>query len=375
MSVFAWRRRNTRHFGEQWVPFAEVHLKSRSGRWYTFSVQVDTGAVISVVSRSVGELLGHPAADGERIELAGVDAPARRYFVQQIPTRIGDMSEFQMRVAVAEHEDVPNLLGRLDVLDRHQIDFDASLEETRLTFPWLDAHLRRIWRQLMETEATILDRWLEHPLPAGVDEAAKRFVNRADQLVAAGTGFLKLHRQFELPLIIRSLFELSVQFEYLMGDAEPRAELYLEYAHVTKHRKTQAWRDLPGPIGEHLRASSLRLEGEKRNLAEYNRVKSKFPMPKKQNQVRRHWYPGTLRDLASEVGRTAEYDAVYGLYSAWAHGDPWTSDDLELGHGGLMELCFNWARILILIANEKKIILSGDAYRVLESLAKGFTTD
>ncbi len=374
MNAFAWRRRTTRHFGEQWVPFAEINLQSASGRWHAFSVQVDTGAVISVVPRSAAELLGVDPEKGESIDLAGVGAPPRHYVIHRFNARIGDMPQFEMRVAVADCEDVPSLLGRLDVLDRFQIDLDVSLEKTRISPSWLEEDDRLAWRHCMSAEATILRGFSNHPLPGRADEAATRFINRADQLVDAGAGLLKLHLDFELPLIVRSLFELSVQFEYLMRDPEPRAELYLEYEHITKHRTMEAWVDMPGPIGDHLRASPRRAEGEKQNRAEYDRVCDQYSVKPNSTKARMHWYAGSLRDLANELGRTAEYAAVYGLYSAWAHGDPWTAGLLKIGDGGLWHLLAYWSRILIQVADTKRIILAGEEYEGLAELAKGMTT-
>ena len=373
MSAFAWRRRMTPHFGEQWVPFAQIHLQSTSGRWYAFSVQVDTGAVISVLSRSAADLLGIRLDSGKLIELAAIGGSAQRYFVHPCAARLGAMPQFKMRTAIAEREEVPNLLGRLDVVDRFQIDLDASLEETRITPPWLDPDGRRIWRHFLDVDSAILRAWSDHRLPGRIDEAARRFVNRSEQLVAAGAGLLKLQRHFELPLVIRSLFELALQFEYLMKDAEARAALYLDFEHITKHRSVEAFVQLPGPFGDRLRASPLRDEGEKRNRAEFDRVRDQFAAKRGSRKVRRHWYPGTLRDLAKDLDRTAEYEAIYGLYSGWAHGDPWTSSLLKLEHGGLMHLYTYWARILIQVADAKKIRLSGEAYQSLVVLAKGIT--
>ena len=137
MPAFAWRQRDTRHFGKQWTPFAELDLKSSQGRWYQFSLQVDTGAVISVLPRSAAQLIGIPPNSGELIDMAGVSAPARPYLLHCVAARIGDSGEFPMRIAFAEREDVPALLGRLDVLGRFQIDLDPSLEETRIFVPHL----------------------------------------------------------------------------------------------------------------------------------------------------------------------------------------------------------------------------------------------
>ena len=60
MHVFAWRRRPTRHFGDQWVPFVELSLRSTRGRWYAFSVQVADGKEI-VLSGEAYEVLQESA--------------------------------------------------------------------------------------------------------------------------------------------------------------------------------------------------------------------------------------------------------------------------------------------------------------------------
>jgi hypothetical protein len=174
MATFAWRRRDTRHFGEQWVPFAEQFLKSTTGRWYPLSVQVDTGAVISVFPRSVCALLGADLESGERVELSGVGAQPRAYDLHKFPAKIGDLPEFPTRVAISEKEDVPSLLGRLDMMDRLQLDFDASLQETRVSNPWLNEQDQKIWQMLLDTEKQILSRWEQRPLPGRILRTLQR---------------------------------------------------------------------------------------------------------------------------------------------------------------------------------------------------------
>ncbi|MBI5866544.1 MAG: hypothetical protein HZB38_18920 [Planctomycetes bacterium] len=346
--------------------------------WRHFSLQIDTGAIITVLRRSAAALLGLELEAGDPIDLGSVGGYPHRYFVHQLEATIADLGPIPLRVAIAEIEAVPNLLGRLDVLDRVQIDLDVSLEETRFSHPWLDADDRRIWRGLIEIEATILSRWSDHPLPGRVDAAARRFVNQADSLVVGIAGLLKLHRQESLPLLIRSLFEMSVQFEYLMRDPEPRAALYLDYEHVTKRMSEQAWLKLPGAIGDRLRASPKRTEAELANKTEHDRVLPAYVSKKPGSQhPRKHWYPGTLKELALEVGRSDEYDAVYAMFSAQAHGDPWVADMLQRGNNmgpeGLWLAYGYWARLLTQIADAKKIILTNDAYKTITLLAKGIT--
>ena len=139
--------------------------------------------------------------------------------------------------------------------------------------------------------------------------------------------------------------------------------------------RCRPWARLPGPIGDQLRAFPQRIEGDKRNRAEFDRVRDGYSKKPGSDSVRPHWYPGTLRDLAQSLGRDAEYDAFYGLYSAWAHGDPWTSSLLELGNGGLVQAYAYWAQIMIKVAEAKHIILTGDAYQSLEALARGMMSE
>lgn len=375
MGTFAWRRQPTRHFGEQWVPYAELSLSATGDRWRTFSLQVDTGAAISVLRRSSADVLGLDYSGGTPIELSAVGGQALRYFVHKLSARIANLGPFELRVAIAEREDVPNLLGRLDVLDRLQIDLDVSLEETRFSAPWLDRGGRRILTELRNCEATIIAKWTTSPLPGRSDEAVRRLLNRADMLAASATGLMKLHRAQELPLLVRSLFEVSVQFEYIMLDPERRAALYLDYEHITKYLTGQAWTSLPGLVGDELRKSPLRSIADSVNEAEYRRVLPKYALPKRPDTPRSHWYDGNLRQLAAQISpvRVAEYKAIYALHSAWAHGDAWAADNLTPVGGDLWHPFAYWARLLKGIADAKKIILSSNAYEVLDELAKGLT--
>ncbi len=135
MPVFAWRNEPTRHFGEQPIPFASVGIKDPDERWRTFSLLVDSGAVISLLCRSVGELLRVPIESGRRITVTGVGRKENVVFVHQLTARVGDGPEFPARFAISTSEDVPNLLGRLDVFDRFLIAFNPSRNETRFDLP------------------------------------------------------------------------------------------------------------------------------------------------------------------------------------------------------------------------------------------------
>lgn len=111
-------------------------IKDRGERWRTFSLLVDSGAVVSLLSRSVGDLLGVPIESGRRVTLTGVGRRENEVFVHELPARIGDGPAQATRFAISMSEDVPNLLGRLDVFDRFRVDFDPARMETRFRGPF-----------------------------------------------------------------------------------------------------------------------------------------------------------------------------------------------------------------------------------------------
>ena len=58
MTVHKWRRRPTKYFGEVFVPFAHIEIESSDGRFQAFALQLDSGTVVSLLRRSVADLLG-----------------------------------------------------------------------------------------------------------------------------------------------------------------------------------------------------------------------------------------------------------------------------------------------------------------------------
>ena len=72
MPVWKWRRRPTRNFGDVWVPFAHIEIQTAEGRFQSFALQVDSGAMVSLLRRSVADLLGIQLEQGREIQLSGV---------------------------------------------------------------------------------------------------------------------------------------------------------------------------------------------------------------------------------------------------------------------------------------------------------------
>jgi hypothetical protein len=372
MAVHKWRRRDTKYFGQVWTPFAEIGIKASSGTFMPFAMQADSGAVISLLRRSAVDVLGIELQSGRKVELSAVGHGTTVAYVHGLVTRFDDGICYPVRYAISESESSPNLLGRLDVFDRLQVDFDATLDETRISAPWLDPGDRRIWEFLLDTERRILSRWAELGLPAPADTVAKQFINRGEVLLACAMGLVKLHRPHAGPLFIRTLFELAMQFEYLMQDPAERAQRYLDFAHITRHRQSQEITKNPlGPISDWIASSPQRAAGEQRNLSEYNRVLPHFE--KRPGRPWDKWFCMSVRDLADKLNWLGEYRVWYAMCCNFAHADPFSTESEvpfpTRASRITMVACFHYyARMLLRISD--KIILTSEQYDGLTKLAQ-----
>lgn len=380
MPVWKWRRRPTRNFGNVWVPFAQIAIQTTEGRFQSFALQVDSGAMVSLLRRSVADLLGIQLEQGREIRLSGVGGAHTTAFVHDLNIRFdSDIALGPTPFAIAATESVPNLLGRLGVFDRLQVDFDASLTETRITAPWLDATEREMWEFCISIEKHILQRWDEIALAPQSKNVVAKFLNRAGQLTATAAGMLKLHRDTESLLFIRAFFELSAQFEYLMDDPEERSKQFEEYGKITKrHQMRDMLDNTAGFIGRYLAESPLREEGEARVEREYQEARSQFLT--KKGKEWKNWYGRTFKDLVSTLAENSpynwktEYAIWYRQGSAWIHFDPSALGSLEaasqtFGNRNLLDSCFHYYfRMLLLVS--KELILTAEQYEVLLEYAK-----
>jgi len=105
-------------------PFAEVTLRYGENEiveWFL----IDSGADVSLISRGLGELLGFKIREGEEVkQLGGLGETKVPYLLRTLKIKIGE-KEFDARVAWSLIEDVPLILGRLDIFDK----FDVSFKE------------------------------------------------------------------------------------------------------------------------------------------------------------------------------------------------------------------------------------------------------
>lgn len=376
MGVYSWRRRRTEHFGDVWVPFAEIELQLADGGFQAFAVQIDSGAVISLLRRSVADLLGVPLERAEKIELGAVGGNRLVVFRHELVCRIDKDATLTVPFAIAEREDVPNLLGRLGVFDTLQVNFDASLHATSITEPWLNEREQIILDRLLKATRWVLPRYEARPLPGRADKAVQCLVARSGQLLDAVAGLVRQHLQGVTPPLLRSMFELSVQLEYLLQSPEVRAEDFLEFEHVSRYRLAEDInKGSQDGITRQVSQAPHRAAKVSRNKCEYERVRWRYEYTdeKCKTRVRKHWYKErSFRDLCNRLERETEYKWMYKPASAWLHIDP--LDILGKRAPGASH-AFLWAmrqraRVLLLVANAKEIQLPEDIRQILDWRSK-----
>ena len=126
--VFKYQRMKSRILGDIKRPVAKVLLRAENGDYIEFHPYIDSGADMTLLPYSFGLMLGFSEETGSIKELQGVRGIGLPVVIKEVNMRIGD-TEFQCRVAWALINDVPPLLGRLDIFDRFRITFKEVEEE------------------------------------------------------------------------------------------------------------------------------------------------------------------------------------------------------------------------------------------------------
>lgn len=103
-------------------PVALIEFQDVNGSWILKDFYIDSGADITLIPRSVGDLLGFELKQDETIEEIGGIAGKLPTVRRKVKIRIGK-NELDTEIAWALTEEVPLLLGRKDVFDTFYITF------------------------------------------------------------------------------------------------------------------------------------------------------------------------------------------------------------------------------------------------------------
>src|SRR3989338_10155421 len=123
MVEFPYKREKSNLFGTVYRPIVAVHFIDRNSEIIQL-MYIDSGADITLIPKSIGELLGFDESD-EVKEIFSVSGHKISVIIENAKMKIG-RHQFNARVAWSLHENVPLLLGRLDVFDKFIITFDES---------------------------------------------------------------------------------------------------------------------------------------------------------------------------------------------------------------------------------------------------------
>ena len=128
--VFRYRKERTRTGEIVWRPVLYLHLKSCDKNFYLFDAYIDSGADISLFTKSDCELLGYNLDEGKERFIGGISGTLIRTYEHKVQVKLGEV-EFGAKIAFAELDEVPRLLGRKSFLKKFKILFD---EENKVVY-------------------------------------------------------------------------------------------------------------------------------------------------------------------------------------------------------------------------------------------------
>ncbi len=120
---FQYTEKESRLFGKILAPFIYIEAFSKHGLWCGIDkVLVDTGADITLLPRDVGEILVDDITTGEQALIKGLGPNELKVFVHTLKLRVAG-KEFETKVAIADSDEVPAVLGRFEALDLFRAGF------------------------------------------------------------------------------------------------------------------------------------------------------------------------------------------------------------------------------------------------------------
>ncbi len=126
---FPYRKERSSIFRGILRPVAKVTLEDEFDQWF----YVDSGADITLIPLSVGDLIGLRRLKKDKLQrILGVGKSSVPIMVKKVSMQIGSLN-FEARVAWSQVEDVPLLLGRVDVFRKFSVTFKEKKQVTIFT--------------------------------------------------------------------------------------------------------------------------------------------------------------------------------------------------------------------------------------------------
>ena len=125
---YKYREKQSKIFGTVLRPLVDIGIWSKiNNDWEIIdNVLADTGADISILPRFLAEPLVKDITTGQYIEIKGVvPNTVLIAFIHPARIRINER-EFETKVAFADSNDVPPILGRYEGLDLFEVIYDRG---------------------------------------------------------------------------------------------------------------------------------------------------------------------------------------------------------------------------------------------------------
>jgi hypothetical protein len=130
--------------------------------------------------------------------------------------------------------------------------------------------------------------------------------------------------------LLRIMFDAYLQAEYIVesaSESQERATAYLDFEHVDRYKIEKAATGHNNRFSDRLRNSPKRATGQSRLEAEYERVKEKYLVTRRQPdgqlirgpRTRSKWYEDDLATIAQKLGKQAEYDIFVRPFHGCIH--------------------------------------------------------
>lgn len=110
-------------------PTARILLQSTKDEWYAFRVYIDSGADISLFTKTDANLLQLNIYKGQYRPIIGIGKTLIPAYTHQVKIKIGERI-LKADVSFADSDEVPRLLGRTDIFKHFKITFNEQNLET-----------------------------------------------------------------------------------------------------------------------------------------------------------------------------------------------------------------------------------------------------
>jgi len=133
-SAFPYRREYSTLVGEIHRPVATIYLQAANKKWRGFTLYADSGADITLLPKSACKGLGYSLKTGKSGYVGGITRGKIKVYIHELSIKLGEET-FKARIAFAQTENIPLLLGRTDIFDHFKVCYNNKQKETVFILP------------------------------------------------------------------------------------------------------------------------------------------------------------------------------------------------------------------------------------------------